>query len=188
MGLLITLILITFNVYGSISSTLAPPKRGFSFIEVWMTAIIFTISFAILEYCFILVLIRMNIYLDIKNKSACLEKITKIDFISLVISLIFLLLFIIFYLVKGLGLFWNTSMYYIPVMIDKLHELCDIHNIIIMFTHAMSLILQREGQWPHGHKLSLLGVLKLAIIFILSINSYLSNSYLLGLFMLNLVC
>ena len=60
MGLLITLYLITFNVYGSISSTLAPPKRGFSYIETWMVGIVMTISLAILEYFFILAFMRRN--------------------------------------------------------------------------------------------------------------------------------
>ena len=91
MGLLITLLLITFNVYGSISSTLAPPKRGFSFIEVWMAAILFIMSFAILEYCFILVLVRMNHQHNMMKKplfAATTDKIAKIDLVSFVLSLI----------------------------------------------------------------------------------------------------
>ena len=107
MGLLITLLLITFNVYGSISSTLAPPKRGFSFIEVWMAAILFIMSFAILEYCFILVLIRMNNHLNMVKKPllASTDKIAKIDFVSFVISLILFSCFVVFYLLRGWGFF-----------------------------------------------------------------------------------
>ena len=45
MGLLITVNLIAWNVYGS---TNAPPKRGFSFIELWMTGVQSTILLAIL--------------------------------------------------------------------------------------------------------------------------------------------
>ena len=107
MGLLITLLLITFNVYGSISSTLAPPKRGFSFIEVWLAAILFIMSFAILEYCFILVLIRMNNNLNMVKKPlfATTDNIAKIDFVSFVISLILFSCFVVFYLLKGWGFF-----------------------------------------------------------------------------------
>ena len=76
MGLLITLYLIKSNVYGSISSTIAPPKRGFSYIEVWMIGIVMTISFAILEYFFILAFKR-------RNKMTNPEDIIQlIDFIS----------------------------------------------------------------------------------------------------------
>ena len=99
MGLLITLYLITFNLYGSISSTLAPPKRGFSYIEVWMVGVLITISVAILEYFAILALKR-------RNKNANLDKIIEMmDFISFIINLAFFSSFVIFYLMKGFGLF-----------------------------------------------------------------------------------
>jgi len=93
MGLLITLYLITFNLYGSISSTLAPPKRGFSYIEVWMVGVVTTISFAILA-------------LKRRDKNANLDKIIEmIDFISLIINLTFFSSFVIFYWMKGFGFF-----------------------------------------------------------------------------------
>ena len=97
MGLLITLYLITFNVYSSISSTIAPPKRGFSYIEVWMVGVIITISVAILEYFVILAFKR-------RNKNANLDYIIEmIDFISLIINLAFFSSFVIFYWMKGFG-------------------------------------------------------------------------------------
>ena len=97
MGLLITLYLITFNVYGSISSTLAPPTRGFSYIEVWMVGVVSTISIAILEYFFILAFKR-------RNKNSNLDYIIEmIDFISLVFNLVFFSFFVIFYWMKGFG-------------------------------------------------------------------------------------
>ena len=97
MGLLITLCLITFNIYGSVSSTLAPPIRGFSYIEVWMVGVTTTINFAILEYFAILAIKR-------KNGFANLDTITKkIDLISLIISLIFFILFNIIYWPNGFG-------------------------------------------------------------------------------------
>ena len=60
MGLLITLYLISTNVYGS---TEAPPNRGFSNIELWITGTQICILLAILEYSIILALKRINISL-----------------------------------------------------------------------------------------------------------------------------
>ena len=59
LGLLVTLFLITSNVYGSVK---APESRGFSFIEIWMIGIQATISLAILEYAMVLILIRRANY------------------------------------------------------------------------------------------------------------------------------
>ena len=99
LGLLITLYLITFNIYGSVSSNIAPPKRGFSYIEVWMLGVMSTINLGILEYFFILAYKR-------SNKFENLEQITRrIDTISCIISLIFFTFFIILYWMKGLEYF-----------------------------------------------------------------------------------
>ena len=96
MGLLITLSLITFNVYGSISSTFAPPKRGFSYIEVWMVGVIMTISIAIIEYFSILAFKRRNKFLN-------QDKITeRIDFISFIVNLVFFIFFVVIYWMSGL--------------------------------------------------------------------------------------
>ena len=51
MGLLVTLHLISSNVYNSLN---APQKRGFSYIEVWMIGAQGVILMALLEYGFIL--------------------------------------------------------------------------------------------------------------------------------------
>lgn len=100
LGLLITLYLITFNIYGFVSSNIAPPKRGFSYIEVWMLGVMSTINLGILEYFFILV------YKRSANKFENLEEITRrIDTTFFIISLIFFTLFIIFYWMKGLEYF-----------------------------------------------------------------------------------
>ena len=57
MGMVITLCLISFNVYNAID---APPKRGFSYIEVWMVGMEIPIIFALLEYSIILGLNRCS--------------------------------------------------------------------------------------------------------------------------------
>ena len=95
LGLLITLYLITFNVYGSISENLAPPERDFSYIEVWMAGVVITISVAILELFFILAIKRKNKF---SNQS---EMAQRIDFISLIITLVFYSCFVVIYSIKG---------------------------------------------------------------------------------------
>ena len=99
MGLLITLCLITFNVYGTVSSTLAPPKRGFSYIEVWMVGVVITISVAIIEYFFILAFKRKHEYANLDHI------IGMIDFILLIISLAFFSFFVMFYWIIVFGYF-----------------------------------------------------------------------------------
>ena len=99
MGLTITLYLITFIVYGAISSTMAPPARGFSYIEGWLAGVVSTISVAILEHVSILALKRMNVF-------ANLEHVVKlIDGISLIITYACFSLFVVIYWLKGFGFF-----------------------------------------------------------------------------------
>ena len=52
MGLLVTLYLISYNVYGSLK---APKNRGFSYIELWMIGHQNVIFIAILEYGLVLI-------------------------------------------------------------------------------------------------------------------------------------
>ena len=51
MGMVITLCLISFNVYNSVNG---PPARGFSYIELWMVGMEMPIILALLEYSMIL--------------------------------------------------------------------------------------------------------------------------------------
>ena len=57
LAFLVTLYLITANVYGAVE---APVSRGFSFIEIWMVGIQITILLAIFEYALILLLKKSN--------------------------------------------------------------------------------------------------------------------------------
>ena len=61
MGLVVTLFLITVNVYNSVD---APPNRGFSYIELWMVGMQLPIIVAIVEYIVILGLTRYLKYKD----------------------------------------------------------------------------------------------------------------------------
>ena len=92
MGLLITTYLIASNVYGSLD---APPSRGFSNIEVWITGVQCNILLAIVEYLFILCLMRSEIKLPFGFSVRKCIKI--IDAIFFTLSLAFLISFNYFY-------------------------------------------------------------------------------------------
>ena len=92
MGLLITTYLIASNVYGSVD---APPSRGFSNVELWITGVQCNILLAIFEYLFVLCTLRFS-----KNVATCYD-ITKfvqtIDTFFFVFSLTFLITFNSYY-------------------------------------------------------------------------------------------
>ena len=120
MGLLVTLFLISSNVYSSLK---APIKRGFSYIEIFLVATQGIILFAILEYGFVLAWKKCsNIrnenqqpnqvklsksHQNIKGSSWFDQqmsqdtKIKIIDMISLVISLTLFALFNVFYWINA---------------------------------------------------------------------------------------
>merc|ERR1712241_361525 len=56
MGMIVTLYLISANVYNSVD---APKGRGFSYIEIWMLGAQFPIILALCEYGFLLYLIKV---------------------------------------------------------------------------------------------------------------------------------
>ena len=115
MGLLVTLYLISSNVYSSVS---APKKRGFSYVEVWMMGSQGTILLAIIEYGFILMWKKFEkkaSYSEVSpivekaeekkwNNLSLNDKIKRVDFISIIVSIIFFLLFNIIYWI-------HTSLY-----------------------------------------------------------------------------
>ena len=87
MGLVITLCLISFNVYNVVD---APPTRGFSNVETWMIGMELPILLAALEYSIILGLKR------------CIPNIIerhagKVDAITCFLSVLYILLFSICY-------------------------------------------------------------------------------------------
>ena len=111
MGLLVTLYLISSNVYSSLQ---APIQRGFSYIEVFLIGTQGVIFFAILEYGFVLAwMIYSNDEIPKKitstnsqqkngswfigSKMSLDVKIKVIDKISLIISLVFFLFFNMIY-------------------------------------------------------------------------------------------
>ena len=108
MGLLITLYLITFNVYGSVSANMAPPERGFSYVELWMAGMQIPILGAVIEYSTILGLRKYSFKNEIETtkvynmqaEDASKMKLRwdkKVDMASFVLSLTYFLIFCIFY-------------------------------------------------------------------------------------------
>lgn len=89
MGLVITLCLISFNVYNAVD---APPSRGLSYIEIWMIGTEIPIVLALMEYSFIL---GMKRWLGGKLKSVLNidQLIARIDAITMIISLVYFILF-----------------------------------------------------------------------------------------------
>ena len=115
MGLLVTLFLISSNIYSSLQ---APQTRGFSYLDVWMVGVNGLILFAIFEYGIILAWKKYSNDTtsvsnnDIKtklmtqrtknswfiiNEMTKEEKIKIIDMISFVMSIVFFILFYMCY-------------------------------------------------------------------------------------------
>ena len=115
MGLLVTLFLISSNIYGSLQ---APQTRGFSYLEVWMVGVNGIILLAIIEYGILLAWKRYSkdstavSNSDTKPKIMIQEsknswlssvgmiqatKIKIIDMVTFVFSLVFFILFITCY-------------------------------------------------------------------------------------------
>ena len=84
MGMVVTLYLISANVYNSVE---APNNRGFSYIEIWMIGSQIPILLALLEYGFILYLKKIQLHSNLD------KKIKKLDFAAMIFSLFYFLSF-----------------------------------------------------------------------------------------------
>ena len=98
MGMIVTLYLISANVYSSIE---APKARGFSYIEIWMIGTQFPILLALFEYGLILYWKKMaknaENELEVESKQILDKKIKYLDFTTLIFSLVCFIAFVIFY-------------------------------------------------------------------------------------------
>ena len=111
MGMIVTLFLISANVYNSVK---APKARGCSYIEIWMIGTQIPILVALFEYAIILYMkknakkseIQIGI-LNFDNTEHNIEdKIKKIDSITMVISCLYFLTFSLSYWMLAL---WKHS-------------------------------------------------------------------------------
>ena len=90
MGMIVTLYLISANVYNSVD---APKNRGFSYIEIWMFGTQFPILIALLEYGFVLLLKKVIKLSDENETKIFEEKITKLDLATLIFSFFTFMIF-----------------------------------------------------------------------------------------------
>ena len=104
MGMIITLYLISANVYNAVD---APNDRGFSYIEIWMVGTQFPILLALCEYGLVLYLKKVDrkplnpshSELNLEKPQPDLdERIKRLDFATMVLSLIYLITFVLLYL------------------------------------------------------------------------------------------
>ena len=93
MGRIVTLYLISANVYNSVD---APQSRGFSYIEIWMLGSQFPILLALIEYGIILFLKKLA------KKSEDENLIKKLDFGTMIFSFLFFVGFAAIYLIVAL--------------------------------------------------------------------------------------
>ena len=88
MGMIVTLYLISANVYNSVN---APNGRGFSYIEIWMLGSQFPILLALFEYGLILLVKKVDKMSDMQIK--------RLDFVAMIISFSIFLTFSFVYVI-----------------------------------------------------------------------------------------
>ena len=99
MGMIVTLYLISANVYNSVD---APKNRGFSYIEIWMLGTQFPILAALLEYGFVLYLKKIVKILDQNELKIFEEKIKKLDLATMIFSFCSFMIFASIYWIVAL--------------------------------------------------------------------------------------
>ena len=91
MGMIVTLYLISANVYNSVD---APKNRGFSYIEIWMLGTQFPILVALFEYGVVLYLKKVVKISDQNEMKSFEEKIKKLDLATMRFSFCYFMIFI----------------------------------------------------------------------------------------------
>ena len=108
MGMVVTLYLISANVYNSVK---APDSRGFSYIEIWMIGTQVPILLALIEYGFILYQKRTSKTFEDKNENLEMgdlkenldNNIKKLDFTTMIISFFYLTIFSVVYWIVAIN-------------------------------------------------------------------------------------
>ena len=99
MGMIVTLYLISANVYNSVD---APKNRGFSYIEIWIFGTQFPILVALLEYGFVLLLKKVVKISDQNEMKSFEEKIKKLDLATMIFSFCSFMVFASIYWIVAL--------------------------------------------------------------------------------------
>ena len=99
MGMIVTLYLISTNVYNSVD---APKNRGFSYIEIWMLGTQFPILLALFEYGFVLCY-KKTVKITDQNEAKILEEnFRKLDLITMIVSFCCFMMFASIYWIVAL--------------------------------------------------------------------------------------
>ena len=99
MGMIVTLYLISANVYNSVN---APKNRGFSYIEIWMLGTQFPILVALVEYGFVLYLKKVAKISDENEIKNFNEKIRMLDLGTMIFSFCSFMIFASIYWIVAL--------------------------------------------------------------------------------------
>ena len=99
MGMVVTLYLISANVYNSVD---APRTREFGYIEIWMFGSQFPILLALLEYGFVLYMKKVVKTLDWNETKKFDEKIKTLDLSTMIFSFCSFMLFASIYWIVAL--------------------------------------------------------------------------------------
>ena len=99
MGMIVTLYLISANVYNSVD---APKNRGFSYIEIWMLGTQFPILVALFEYGVVLYLKKVVKISDQNEMKSFEEKIKKLDLATMIFSFCSFMVFASIYWIVAL--------------------------------------------------------------------------------------
>ena len=99
MGMIVTLYLISTNVYNSVD---APKNRGFSYIEIWMLGTQFPVLLALFEYGFVLCYKKAVKIADQNETNILEEKFRKLDLVTMIVSFCCFVIFTSFYWVVAL--------------------------------------------------------------------------------------
>jgi hypothetical protein len=100
MGMIVTLYLISANVYNSVD---APKNRGFSYVEIWMVGSQFPILIALLQYGFVLYLKKVVEISDQNEMKIFEAKIKKLDLSTMIFSLCSFMIFASIYCIVALS-------------------------------------------------------------------------------------
>ena len=100
MGMVVTLYLISANVYNSVD---APKDRGFSYIEIWMIGSQFPILLALLEYGILLYLKKVVKISNQTEANIVDEKIKMLDMATMIFNFCFFVIFALIYWIVALS-------------------------------------------------------------------------------------
>ena len=101
MGMVVTIYLISANVYNSVD---APKDRGFSYIEIWMIGSQFPILLALLEYGILLYFKKAVKISNQYEANVFDEKIKMLDMATMMFNFCFFVIFASIYWIVALTL------------------------------------------------------------------------------------